>query len=188
MTVTGDPFRQTPVDPPIPLNGRTGFPHVPPATTWPSVYEGQNPYPPIQRPHNTLAVLSAAFAVVLPPVGAVLGHWALAQTRRTGEAGRTAAIWGLILGYSLTAALIAGLILWAEQLTASAIMQAAEVITPDRVGSVTVDAVRRGRFLVLPHPKVQDLYRQKSLDHDRWIDAMRRYQAALAQQVNRATL
>jgi hypothetical protein len=102
MTVTGDPFRQTPVDPPIPLNGRTGVPHVPPATTWPSAYEGQNPYPPIQRPHNTLAVLSAVFAVALPPVGAVLGHWALAQIRRTGEAGRTAAIWGLILGYALT--------------------------------------------------------------------------------------
>jgi hypothetical protein len=113
MTVTGDPFRQTPVDPPIPLNGRTGVPHVPPATTWPSVYEGQNPYPPIQRPHNTLAVLSAAFAVALPPVGAVLGHWALAQIRRTGEAGRTAAIWGLILGYLLTVALLAGLIVWA---------------------------------------------------------------------------
>jgi NAD(P)-dependent dehydrogenase (short-subunit alcohol dehydrogenase family) len=75
-----------------------------------------------------------------------------------------------------------------EQLTASAIMQAAEVITPDRVGSATVDAVRRGRFLVLPHPEVHDMYRQKSLDHDRWIDGMRRYQAGLAQQVNRAIL
>ena len=75
-----------------------------------------------------------------------------------------------------------------EQLTASAIMQAAEVITPDRVASVTVDAVRRGRFLVLPHPKVHDMYRQKSLDHDRWIDGMRRYQAALAEQANRASL
>jgi Domain of unknown function (DUF4190) len=85
---------------------------VPPATTWPSEYEGQNPSPPIQRPHNTLAVLSAVFAVALPPVGAVLGHWALAQIRRTGEAGRTAAIWGLILGYALTVALIAALIVW----------------------------------------------------------------------------
>jgi NAD(P)-dependent dehydrogenase (short-subunit alcohol dehydrogenase family) len=73
-----------------------------------------------------------------------------------------------------------------EQLTASAIMQAAEVITPDRVGSATVEAVRRGRFLVLPHPEVHDMYRQKSLDHDRWIDGMRRYRAGLAQQVNRA--
>jgi hypothetical protein len=33
--------------------------------------------------------------------------------RRTGESGRTAAIWGLILGYLLTAALAFGLIIWA---------------------------------------------------------------------------
>jgi Domain of unknown function (DUF4190) len=113
MTVTGDPFRQTPVDPPSPVNGQPGVPHVQPVTPWPYAYEGQNPYPPGERSHNTLAVLSPVFAVVLPPAGAILGHWALAQIRRTGEAGRTAAIWGLILGYSLTAALIAGLILWA---------------------------------------------------------------------------
>jgi Domain of unknown function (DUF4190) len=113
MTVTGDPFRQTPVDPPIPLNGRPGVPHVPPATTWPSRYEGQNPYPPTKQPHNTLAVLSPILAVVVPPAGAILGHLALAQIRRSGEAGRTAAIWGLILGYALTVALMAGLIVWA---------------------------------------------------------------------------
>ena len=114
MTVTGDPFRQTPVDPPIPLHGQPGGPHAQPAaTTWPFIYEGQNPYPPGERPHNTLAVLSPVFAVVLPPVGAILGHLALAQIRRTDESGRTAAIWGLILGYALTVALVAGLILWA---------------------------------------------------------------------------
>jgi hypothetical protein len=53
------------------------------------------------------------FAVVLPPAGAVLGHVALAQIKRTGEQGRTPAIWGLILGYLLTAVLLIGLILWA---------------------------------------------------------------------------
>ena len=140
MTVTGDPFRQTPVDPPIPLNGRTGVPHVPPATTWPSEYEGQNPYPPIQRPHNTLAVLSAVFAAALPPVGAVLGHLALAQIRRTGEAGRTVAIWGLILGYALTVALIAGLIVWA-------------VSSPSR----TVESVPMPGATVTASPLPQDL-------------------------------
>jgi len=62
------------------------------------------------------------FAVVLPPAGAVLGHWALAHIRRTGEAGRTAAIWGLILGYSLTAALIAGLILWAVSIPSQTVV------------------------------------------------------------------
>ena len=71
-----------------------------------------------------------------------------------------------------------------EQLTANAIIHAAEVIAPDRVASVTVDAVRDGRFLVLPHPQVIEMYRQKSLDHDRWIDGLRRYQASLTKPAN----
>ena len=71
-----------------------------------------------------------------------------------------------------------------EQLTANAIIHAAEVIAPDRVASVTVDAVREGQFLVLPHPQVIEMYRQKSLDHDRWIDGLRRYQASLTKPAN----
>ena len=67
-----------------------------------------------------------------------------------------------------------------EQLAANAIINAAEVIEPDRVASVTVDAVRNGRFLALPHPQVIDIYRRKSLDYEGWIDGMRRYQRSLA--------
>ena len=66
-----------------------------------------------------------------------------------------------------------------EQLAARAIMTAAEVISPERVAKSTVDACRRGDFLVLPHPEVRDRYRTKCDDHDRWIDGMRRYQASL---------
>lgn len=113
MTVTGDPFRQTPVDPPPMFNGRPPAGYGQPAPPWPFAHEGGNLYPRTEQPHNTLAVLSPVFAVVVPPVGVILGHWALVQIRRSGEAGRTAAIWGLILGYGLTVALIAGLILWA---------------------------------------------------------------------------
>jgi hypothetical protein len=57
-------------------------------------------------------VLAPIFALVIPPAGAVLGHLSLAQIRRTGELGRRAAIWGMIVGYVLTAALIVGLIAW----------------------------------------------------------------------------
>ncbi len=95
MTISGDPFRQAQV--PY-LNA--------------DVY-AETRYPPAKQAYNTLAVLSPVFAVVFPPVGAVLGHLALVQMRRSGEPGRTAAIWGLILGYLLTAALVLGLILWA---------------------------------------------------------------------------
>jgi hypothetical protein len=101
MTATGDPFGQPTSQP---------WPFVP---VVPIVHGGGNPYPPPELNHNTLAVLSPVFAVVLPPAGAVLGHVALAQIKRTGEQGRTPAIWGLILGYLLTAVLLIGLILWA---------------------------------------------------------------------------
>jgi hypothetical protein len=62
--------------------------------------------------YNTFSVLSPIFAIVVPPAGAVLGHMALAQIRRTRELGRKAAIFGIVAGYVLTAALIAGLIAW----------------------------------------------------------------------------
>jgi NAD(P)-dependent dehydrogenase (short-subunit alcohol dehydrogenase family) len=65
-------------------------------------------------------------------------------------------------------------------LAASAITSAAEVIEPELVAGMTLDAVCNGRFLVVPHPQVLDLYRQKSNDYDRWIEGMRRYQRSLA--------
>ncbi len=113
MTVAGDPFRQAPVHAPTPPSGPSGADHMPPAALWPFTPPGENPYPPPKQSHNTLAVLSPVFAVLLPPVGVILGHWALVQIRRSGEPGRTAAIWGLIVGYVLTVALIAALIVWA---------------------------------------------------------------------------
>lgn len=66
-----------------------------------------------------------------------------------------------------------------EQLAARAIMNAAELIPPERVARATLDACRRGEFLVLPHPEVREKYQKKCHDHDRWIDGMRRYQASL---------
>jgi NAD(P)-dependent dehydrogenase (short-subunit alcohol dehydrogenase family) len=66
-----------------------------------------------------------------------------------------------------------------ERLIGDAIVAAGEVIEPEQVASVTVDAVRNGRFMVLPHPHVLGMYQQKSLDYDRWIAGMRRYRASL---------
>ena len=67
-----------------------------------------------------------------------------------------------------------------EQLAARSIINAAAVISPERVARATVDACRRGDFLVLPHPEVRERYQKKCDDHDRWIDGMRRYQASLS--------
>jgi NAD(P)-dependent dehydrogenase (short-subunit alcohol dehydrogenase family) len=67
----------------------------------------------------------------------------------------------------------------AARLGGTAVANAGEVIGPDKVAALTVDAVRDGRFLVLPHPEVLDMYRQKGSDYERWISGMRRYQATL---------
>jgi NAD(P)-dependent dehydrogenase (short-subunit alcohol dehydrogenase family) len=67
----------------------------------------------------------------------------------------------------------------ATKLAAAAVRTAGEVIGPERVAELTVEAVRAERFLVLPHPVVLDMYRQKGSDYERWIAGMRRYQSAL---------
>lgn len=67
----------------------------------------------------------------------------------------------------------------AGQLAASAIINAGELLEPERVADVTLDAVREGRFLVLPHPEVLEMYRPKCADYDGWIAGMRRYQRRL---------
>ncbi len=67
----------------------------------------------------------------------------------------------------------------AARLAGAAVATAGDVIGPDRVAELTVEAVRDGRFLVLPHPAVLDMYRQKGSDYERWIAGMRRYQSTL---------
>jgi NAD(P)-dependent dehydrogenase (short-subunit alcohol dehydrogenase family) len=65
------------------------------------------------------------------------------------------------------------------RLAANAVRNAGEVIGPEVVADLTVEAVGDGRFLVLPHPAVLDMYRQKGSDYERWIAGMRRYQGTL---------
>lgn len=65
------------------------------------------------------------------------------------------------------------------RMAAAAVRNAGEVMGPDRVAELTVEAVRAGTFLVLPHPVVLDMYRQKGADYDRWLAGMRRYQSSL---------
>ncbi|MCW2517139.1 MAG: dehydrogenase [Mycobacterium sp.] len=67
----------------------------------------------------------------------------------------------------------------AARMAGAAVANAGEVIGPDQVAALTVEAVRDGRFLVLPHPAVLDMYRHKGADYERWIAGMRRYQGTL---------
>jgi hypothetical protein len=65
------------------------------------------------------------------------------------------------------------------RLTAAAVTSAGAVIGPDTVAALVVQAIADGNFLVLPHPEVLTMYRQKGADYDRWIAGMRRYQRTL---------
>lgn len=67
------------------------------------------------------------------------------------------------------------------RLGASAIETSAAVISASDVAAVTVEAVRNGRFMVLPHAELLEMYRHKGGDYDRWIKGMRRYQRSLRQ-------
>jgi NAD(P)-dependent dehydrogenase (short-subunit alcohol dehydrogenase family) len=61
----------------------------------------------------------------------------------------------------------------------AAVVGSGAVLPAEQVAAATIDAVRAGRFLVLPHPEVLDMYRRKGADYDRWIAGMRRYQRSL---------
>jgi len=48
------------------------------------------------------------------------------------------------------------------------------VLSPRDVAMETIQAIERGRFLVLPHPKVKKYFERKASDYDRWLNGMRR--------------
>lgn len=67
----------------------------------------------------------------------------------------------------------------AARMAGAAVTGAGAVIGPDTVAALVVQAIVDGTFLVLPHPEVLTMYRQKCADYDRWIAGMRRYQRSL---------
>lgn len=65
------------------------------------------------------------------------------------------------------------------RVAAAAVTNAGAVVGPDAVAALVVQAIADGTFLVLPHPEVLTMYRQKGADYERWIAGMRRYQRTL---------
>jgi NADP-dependent 3-hydroxy acid dehydrogenase YdfG len=57
---------------------------------------------------------------------------------------------------------------------------AGDVLEPEQVADIVVEALREERFLVLPHPEVLTFFQRKASDYDRWLAGMRRLQAAVA--------
>ena len=76
----------------------------------------QTPPPPAVAayapPINTLAILALVLSFVVSIGGIVCGHLALAQIKRTGEAGREFALAGLIIGYVITGIAVLAVIAW----------------------------------------------------------------------------
>ena len=66
-----------------------------------------------------------------------------------------------------------------QRLMHRAVESAGAVLTPGTVAAIVLEAVADERFLILPHPEVLDMYRQKGADYDRWLRGMRRYQTSL---------
>jgi NAD(P)-dependent dehydrogenase (short-subunit alcohol dehydrogenase family) len=60
-----------------------------------------------------------------------------------------------------------------------AVTSAGDVLEPERVAEVVIEALADERFLILPHENVLDMFRQKASDYDRWLRGMRRYQNRL---------
>jgi len=64
-------------------------------------------------------------------------------------------------------------------LATRAVTTAGDVLEPAAVADAVLEAIDDERFLILPHPGVLDMYRQKAADYDRWLRGMRRYQRSL---------
>lgn len=56
---------------------------------------------------------------------------------------------------------------------------AGNVLEPEQVADLVVEAVRDERFLILPHPEVLTFFQHKGSDYERWLRGMRRLQAAI---------
>lgn len=54
------------------------------------------------------------------------------------------------------------------------------VLEADEVADSCIEAMRAGRFLVLPHPEVETYFQRKAGDYDRWLRGMRRFRARLS--------
>jgi NAD(P)-dependent dehydrogenase (short-subunit alcohol dehydrogenase family) len=59
----------------------------------------------------------------------------------------------------------------------SSVKAAGDVLEPEHVAGVVVQAIRDETFLILPHAEVLTYWQRKAADIDRWLGGMRRLQA-----------
>ena len=58
----------------------------------------------------------------------------------------------------------------------------AGMLEPEQVADAVVKGLDEERFLILPHAEVQEYFRRKATDYDRWLRGMRRLQATFSSQ------
>lgn len=68
------------------------------------------------------------------------------------------------------------------RLATRAVTASGDVLEPGEVADSVLAAIDEERFLILPHPAVLDMYRQKGVDYDRWLRGMRRYRRSLLEE------
>ena len=68
--------------------------------------------------------------------------------------------------------------LWSSGAAGPALMEPGAV-SAEQVADDLFEAMAEGRFLVLPHPEVAQMYAHRAADPDRWLAGMRRMAAAL---------
>ncbi len=54
-----------------------------------------------------------------------------------------------------------------------------DAIMPDQVADVVMEAIADGRFLILPHPQVAEMYAGRAADPNRWLAGMSKLQQYL---------
>lgn len=57
----------------------------------------------------------------------------------------------------------------------------ASAIEPEEVAEAVIKGMEEERFLILPHPEVEEYFRRKATDYDRWLRGMRRLNARVHQ-------
>src|SRR3954454_5236213 len=62
----------------------------------------------------------------------------------------------------------------AEASSGASVLASGDMLEPEDVARVTVEAIRDERFLILPHPEVAKYMAVKATDTERWLAGMRR--------------
>ncbi|GAA5068141.1 SDR family oxidoreductase [Nocardia callitridis] len=68
----------------------------------------------------------------------------------------------------------------AAELAVKSVTTAGAVLSTDDVAEIVLAGVAAEEFLILPHPEVLKMFRNKASDYARWLDGMRRFQATLS--------